>query len=26
MASVSPERLARITNFADPFKDFHDTG
>lgn len=26
MASTSPERLARITNFADPFKDFHDTG
>jgi cell division protein FtsW len=26
MASASPERLARITNFADPFKDFHDTG
>src|SRR4029450_2358667 len=26
MASTSSERLARITNFADPFKDFHDTG
>ena len=26
LASTSPERLARITNFADPFKDFHDTG
>ena len=26
LASTSPERLARITNFADPFKDYHDTG
>ncbi|MGZ6744383.1 MAG: putative lipid II flippase FtsW [Nocardioides sp.] len=26
LAAASPERLARITNFADPFKDFHDTG
>jgi cell division protein FtsW len=26
IASTSSERLARITNFADPFKDFHDTG
>lgn len=26
LASTSPERLARITNFTDPFKDFHDTG
>jgi cell division protein FtsW len=26
LAATSPERLARITNFADPFKDFHDTG
>ncbi len=26
LASTSSERLARITNFADPFKDFHDTG
>ncbi len=26
LASTSPERLARITNFADPFKDFHNTG
>ncbi|MFC4787332.1 putative lipid II flippase FtsW [Nocardioides sp. MAHUQ-72] len=26
LASTSPERLARITTFADPFKDFHDTG
>jgi len=26
MASTDKERLARITNFADPFKDFHDTG
>jgi cell division protein FtsW len=26
LASTSTERLDRITNFADPFKDFHDTG
>ncbi len=26
LASTSSERLDRITNFADPFKDFHDTG
>ena len=26
LASTSSERLQRITNFADPFKDFHDTG
>jgi cell division protein FtsW len=26
LASTSHERLQRITNFADPFKDFHDTG
>jgi len=26
LASASPERLQRITNFADPFKDFHNAG
>ena len=26
LASTSSERLERITNFADPFKDFHDAG
>ncbi len=26
LASTSSERLQRITNFADPFKDFQDTG
>ena len=26
LASTSSERLQRITNFADPFKDFHNTG
>ncbi|MCW2767209.1 MAG: ftsW [Nocardioides sp.] len=26
LASTSSERLTRITNFADPFKDFHDAG
>jgi cell division protein FtsW len=26
LASTSTERLDRITTFADPFKDFHDTG
>jgi cell division protein FtsW len=26
LASVSPERLARITTFADPFKDYHSSG
>ena len=26
LASTSPERLERLTNFADPFKDFHDAG
>jgi cell division protein FtsW len=26
LASTSSERLARITNFADPFKDFQDAG
>jgi len=26
LASTSPERLQRITNFADPFKDFHNAG
>jgi len=26
LASTSPERRERLTNFADPFKDFHDAG
>lgn len=26
LASTSSERLSRITNFADPFKDFHNSG
>ncbi|GAB6984714.1 putative lipid II flippase FtsW [Nocardioides pyridinolyticus] len=26
LASTSAERLERITNFADPFKDFHNAG
>ena len=26
MAGISPERLTRITNFVDPFKDYHDAG
>ena len=26
LASTSSERLNRITNFADPFKDYHDAG
>lgn len=26
LASIDQERVARITNFADPFKDFHNTG
>ena len=26
IASTSSERLQRITNFADPFKDFHNAG
>ncbi len=26
LATTSPERFARITTFADPFKDFHYTG
>ena len=26
LAAMDTERLSRITNFADPFKDFHDTG
>lgn len=26
LASTSSERLTRITNFADPFKDYHDAG
>jgi cell division protein FtsW len=26
LASTSSERLQRITNFADPFKDFHNAG
>jgi cell division protein FtsW len=26
LASTSSERLERITNFADPFKDFHNAG
>lgn len=26
MASISPERLARITTFVDPFKDYHGAG
>lgn len=26
LASTSQERLARLTTFADPFKDYHDTG
>ncbi len=26
LATTSPERFARITTFADPFKDFHSTG
>ena len=26
LAAMDTERLARITNFADPFKDYHDTG
>ena len=26
LASTSSERLERLTNFADPFKDFHDAG
>lgn len=26
LAATDPERLARIANFADPFKDFHGTG
>ena len=26
LIGTSPERLKRITNFADPFKDFHDAG
>jgi cell division protein FtsW len=26
LAAAKPERFARITTFADPFKDFHETG
>ncbi|GAA3812412.1 putative lipid II flippase FtsW [Nocardioides panacisoli] len=26
MAAIDTERLARITNFVDPFKDYHGTG
>jgi cell division protein FtsW len=26
MAGISPERLTRIANFVDPFKDYHDAG
>lgn len=26
LAAMDSERLSRITTFADPFKDFHDTG
>jgi cell division protein FtsW len=26
LASTSPERRQRLTNFADPFKDFHNAG
>jgi len=26
LAALDPERLARITTFSDPFKDYHDTG
>ena len=26
LAATSAERLERLTNFADPFKDFHDAG
>ena len=26
LAGISPERLTRITNFVDPFKDFHGAG
>jgi cell division protein FtsW len=26
LAGLSPERLTRITNFVDPFKDYHDAG
>ena len=26
LASTSPERRERLTNFADPFKDFHNAG
>ena len=26
LAGTSPERLERITNFVDPFKDYHDAG
>jgi cell division protein FtsW len=26
MAAIDPERLARITTFVDPFKDYHGTG
>jgi len=26
LATTSPERFERITTFADPFKDFHETG
>ena len=26
LATTSPERRERLTNFVDPFKDYHDTG
>ena len=26
LAAMDSERLSRITTFADPFKDYHDTG
>ncbi|WP_104107352.1 putative lipid II flippase FtsW [Nocardioides sp. 616] len=26
LASTSPERRGRLTNFVDPFKDYHDSG
>jgi len=26
LATIDTERLARITHFSDPFKDYHDTG
>lgn len=26
LAGLSPERLTRITNFVDPFRDYHDAG